>query len=65
MSIIPEFIDPNYLHITLDTKVKFDPSNSRYTAADIQTLVKAKIEEYFSVELQKCHEITKIHVMKI
>jgi hypothetical protein len=53
MSIIPEFIDPNYLHITLDTKVKFDPTNSRYTAPEIQTLVKAKIEEYFSVELQK------------
>jgi hypothetical protein len=53
MSIIPEFIDPNYLHITLDNKVKFDPTNSRYTAPEIQTLVKAKIEEYFSVELQK------------
>jgi hypothetical protein len=53
MSIIPEFVDPNYLHITLDTKVKFDPANSRYTPPEIQILVKAKIEEYFSVELQK------------
>jgi hypothetical protein len=53
MSIIPEFIDPNYLHITLDTKVKFDPANSRYTTPEIQILVKAKIEEYFSTELQK------------
>ena len=49
----PEFIDPNYLYITLDTKVKFDPKNSRYTDAQIQTLVTAKIQEYFSTELQK------------
>jgi hypothetical protein len=53
MTIIPEFIDPNYLYITLDTKVKFDPKNSRYTDAQIQTLVTAKIQEYFSTELQK------------
>ena len=53
MSIIPEFVDPNYLHITLETKVKFDPANSRYTTSEIQILAKAKIEEYFSTELQK------------
>jgi hypothetical protein len=53
MSIIPEFVDPNYLHITLETKVKFDPANSRYTTPEIQILAKAKIEEYFSTELQQ------------
>lgn len=53
MTIIPEFIDPNYLYINLDTKVKFDPKNSRYTDAQIQTLVTAKIREYFSTDLQK------------
>jgi hypothetical protein len=53
MTIIPEFVDPNYLYITLDTKVKFDPKNSRYNANEITTLVKGKINDYFSTDLQK------------
>jgi hypothetical protein len=53
MTIIPEFVDPNYLYITLDTKVKFDPKNSRYNANEIATLVKGKINDYFSTDLQK------------
>ena len=53
LSIIPEFIDPNYLHITLDTKVKFDTKTSKYTAQQIQALTQRAIEQYFSQELQK------------
>ena len=53
VTIIPEFVDPNYLYIALDTKVKFDPKNSRYNANEIATLVKGKINDYFSTDLQK------------
>jgi len=53
MTIIPEFVDPNYLYIALDTKVKFDTKNSRYNANEIATLVKGKINDYFSTDLQK------------
>jgi len=53
MSIIPEFVDPNYLFVQLTTNVRFDSKNSRYTAKEIQTLVKFQIEKYFSQELQK------------
>lgn len=53
MSIIPEFIDPNYLYINLDTRVKFEVKNSKYTAAQIEKLVQYKIEDYFKQELQK------------
>jgi len=53
MTIIPEFADPNYLYIGLDTKVKYDPKNSRYTENEIGILVRGKINEYFSTELQK------------
>jgi len=53
MTIIPEFVDPNYLYIGLDTKVKYDPKNSRYTENEIGILVRGKINEYFSIELQK------------
>ena len=53
MTIIPEFVDPNYLYIGLDTKVRYDPKNSRYTENEIGILVQGKINEYFSTELQK------------
>jgi hypothetical protein len=53
MSIIPEFVDPNYLFVQLTTNVRFDAKNSRYTAKELQTLVKFQIEKYFSQELQK------------
>ena len=53
VTIIPEFVDPNYLYIALDTKVKFDTKNSRYNANEIATLVKGKINDYFSTDLQK------------
>jgi len=53
LSIIPEFIDPNYLFITLDVKIKFDAKNSRYTVSDLESLARNTIEEYFKFELQK------------
>lgn len=53
MSIVPEFIDPNYLFITLDSKLKYDSKSSKYTAYQIETFARAKIQEYFSQELQK------------
>jgi hypothetical protein len=56
MTIIPEFVDPNYLYISLDTKIKFDPKNSRYTANEISTLVKSRINDYFSTDLQKFNQ---------
>lgn len=53
MSIVPEFVDPNYLFITVDSKLKYDSKNSKYTAFQIETFARAKIQEYFSQELQK------------
>lgn len=53
MSIIPEFIDPNYLYINLDAKVKFASKNSKYTASQIEILIRSEIEKYFKTELQK------------
>jgi hypothetical protein len=53
MSIIPEFVDPNYLYITLDTKVKFNSKNSRFSIPEIEILSRAAIGNYFNQELQK------------
>jgi len=53
MSIVPEFVDPNYLYITLDIKVKFDAKNSRYTISELESLTRNTVQEYFRFELQK------------
>lgn len=53
MSIVPEFVDPNYLYINLDVRVKFDPKNSRFTLSEIETLTRNTIQQYFRFELQK------------
>ena len=53
MSIVPEFVDPNYLYINLDVRVKFDPKNSRFTLSEIETLTRSTIQQYFKFELQK------------
>jgi hypothetical protein len=53
LTVIPEFVDPNYLYITLDVKIKFDSKNSRYTISEIESLARSTIQEYFRFELQK------------
>ena len=53
MGITPLFVDPNYLYINIDSKVKFDSTNSRYTATEIKILIDNVINEYFTQELQK------------
>lgn len=53
LSIIPEFVDPTYLFLTINSKIRFDPRNSRYTAEEIKLLVENRITQYFDLELQK------------
>ena len=53
LSIIPEFVDPSYLFLTLNSRIRFNPKNSRYTAEEIKILVENQIRNYFNFELQK------------
>jgi len=53
ISIIPEFVDPNYLYINIDTSVKAQTKNSRFTIPQIEIFVRDAIERYFTQELQK------------
>ena len=53
MSVIPEFVDPKYLYINIDAKVKFAAKNSKYSAPQIELLTRGTIDDYFKQELQK------------
>ena len=53
MSVIPEFVDPKYLYINIESKVKFAAKNSKYSAPQIELLTKQVIEDYFKQDLQK------------
>lgn len=53
MSIIPEFVNPKYLFIQVDTTVKYDLKKSKYTPEQLQLLVRSEINKYFLQELQK------------
>jgi len=53
MSIIPEFVDPNYLYITIDSTIKVATKNSRYTVPQIEIFVRDAVNRYFAQELQQ------------
>jgi hypothetical protein len=53
MSIIPQFIDPNYLYVNVDSTIKVQTKNSRYTVPQIEIFIRDNIDRYFKQELQK------------
>jgi hypothetical protein len=53
MSIIPQFIDPNYLYVNVDSTIKVQTKNSRYTVPQIEIFIRDNIDRYFKEELQK------------
>ena len=53
MSIIPEFITPEYIHISIDTTVRYDKNISTLNSVDIRNSIDETIRNYFSQNLQK------------
>lgn len=53
MSIIPEFITPEYIHIAIDTTVRYDKNISTLNSVDIRNAIDDTIRNYFSQNLQK------------
>jgi hypothetical protein len=46
MSVIPEFIDPEYTFMSFNTKIKFNPSKSTYSQQIIESAVKTAVSNY-------------------
>lgn len=53
LGVTPEFVDPQYLFVQINTDVRYNQKNSRFSPKEIELLVRQKIQDYFVVELQK------------
>lgn len=64
VSVIPEFVDPQYDYIHLDCKVIYNSQKTFLTPFDIETAAKNAIETYFNTELNQLGKdfyFTKAH----
>lgn len=56
VSVIPEFVDPEYLYVNMQMVVKYNPSDTTLSSSQIQDLVRATTVAHFSDELQKFNQ---------
>lgn len=56
LAIEPEFVDPNYLYVNVNTKVTYDSKLTSLSADNIKTAVSSTIRNFFSNNLQKYNE---------
>lgn len=53
VSIIPEFVDPDYIYLGVDCTVKYNPARTTKTSNTIGALVTNTITNYFDSNLEK------------
>lgn len=53
VSVIPEFVDPEYIWVNLSIDVKYKSNETTKSANQIGDLVRTTVQNYFSTELQK------------
>lgn len=51
VTVIPEFVDPQYAYIYVTGRVTYNPSLTSKTSGELQELVKAAIDDYNTTEL--------------
>jgi hypothetical protein len=53
LSIMPEFVDPEYFYVNLSVNVKYLSAKTSLSATDIQNLIINEIQAYFTSDLQE------------
>lgn len=53
VTIIPEFVDPNYLYVTVDCTVKYDSTKISVSEDSLRAMISSRINTYFDQDLQK------------
>ena len=64
ISVIPEFVDPEYAYLGLDVRVTYDATRTVQTAAGLEGLVRTAIDNYFVNNLNvlgRSFYITQVH----
>jgi hypothetical protein len=59
VSVIPEFVKPEYLEVELDVVAYYDKATSTKTASELQSIVTDVLLEYNDVELEKFNRIIR------
>jgi hypothetical protein len=53
LTTIPEFVDPDYLYVSINCTAKFNPNGTNKTTTDLQSGISNTIQKYFALDLQK------------
>ena len=53
LALMPEIIDPEYLYLGLDVRVKYNTTLASQGTSRLQSLIRLKTENYFNDELEK------------
>jgi len=53
LTTIPEFVDPDYLYVSINCTTKFNPNGTNRTTTDLQNGITGTIQKYFALDLQK------------
>jgi len=64
VTVIPEFVDPEYSYVGLDIRVTFDVTKTVATSATIEQLVRNAVDNYFVNDLNvlgKSFYISRVH----
>ena len=53
VSVIPEFVDPDYVWLTLEAQIRYRPSMTTKSSSQIIDLARIAVQNYFATDLQK------------
>jgi len=53
LSVMPEFVDPDYFIINLSVNVKYEAAKTSLLSNDVKDIVVSEIKNYFNTDLQK------------
>ena len=60
VSITPEIIDPEYIHVAVNSAVYYNPRLTTRSAADIKAIVEGVIQDYNTTDLEKFDSVFRI-----
>lgn len=63
MTVIPEFVNPDYVYLRLDIKVTYDPTATTYTPGELESVVRTAVYNNILGNLNKFNSYFKLSRM--